>query len=307
MRFEVGDWVVAIGNPFGLADTVTAGIVSAKGRVIGAGPYDDFIQTDASINPGNSGGPLLNPHGEVVGINTAIFSRSGGNIGIGFAIPINLARNIVDELRQHGKVVRGWLGVSVQDMTPELARSFGLKRAQGALVADVTADSPAARAGLQRGDIILQYNGTAIDEAHQLPALVANTPVGQTVPIVVLRKNERQNLSITVAEMPASAGAAPAQAATADWGITVANITSDLAQQYNLQQQQGVVITGVSENTPAGDAGLQPGDVITEVNRQRVNTVSEYQDALAKSSNAQLLLLVKRQGQSFFVALQRGQ
>ena len=200
---HVGDWVVAIGNPFGLSETVTAGIVSAKGRVIGEGPYDDFIQTDASINPGNSGGPLLNLQGQVIGINSAIYSQSGGNIGIGFAIPINLVKSVVAQLKAHGKVVRGWLGVAIQDITPDLAKSFGLKQAEGALVSDVTPDSPAARAGLERGDIIVEYNGTHIEAAHQLPALVAGTEIGKTVPIKVLRNGESKTLSVTIAEMPA--------------------------------------------------------------------------------------------------------
>jgi serine protease Do len=201
---QVGDWVVAIGNPFGLSETVTAGIVSAKGRVIGEGPYDDFIQTDASINPGNSGGPLLDLHGDVVGINAAIFSQGGGNIGIGFAVPINLVKNVVEQLKAHGKVVRGWLGVRIQDVTPELARAFGLDKAAGALVADVTADGPGARAGIERGDIIVEYNGIHIDSAHQLPALVAATAIGKTVPITVLRGEKTKTFSVTVTEMTSS-------------------------------------------------------------------------------------------------------
>ena len=216
---QVGDWVLAIGNPFGLSETVTAGIVSALGRVIGQGPYDNFIQTDASINPGNSGGPLIDMHGQVVGINAAIFSQSGGNIGIGFAIPIRSVKSVLEQLKTHGKVIRGWLGVAIQDVTPELAQSFGLKKAQGALVADVTSDSPAARAGLERGDIIINYDGTDIDEAHQLPVLVADTKIGKSVSITVLRNGEKKTLHATVAEMPAhlTASGTPSAAATGDW------------------------------------------------------------------------------------------
>ncbi len=303
---QVGDWVVAIGNPFGLSETVTAGIVSAKGRVIGEGPYDDFIQTDASINPGNSGGPLLDLHGDVVGINTAIFSQSGGNIGIGFAIPINLVKSVVDQLKAHGKVVRGWLGISIQDITPELARSFGLKKTEGALVAGVMADSPAARAGIERGDVILEYNGTHIDSAHQLPALVAATAIGKTVPITVQRGGNTKTLSVSVQEMPASAAPSQSRGATAAWGVEVADITPDLRQQFNLEQTKGVVVTGITPNSPADESGLRPGDVIGEVNRRPVHNVRDYQAAVAAVGDEHhLLLLVRREGQSFFVALAR--
>ena len=301
---QVGDWVVAIGNPFGLSETVTAGIVSAKGRVIGEGPYDDFIQTDASINPGNSGGPLLDLNARVVGINAAIFSQSGGNIGIGFAIPVNLAKSVVDQLKAHGKVVRAWLGVAIQDVTPDLARSFGLKKAEGALVADVTPDGPAARAGVARGDLIVEFDGTHIDEAHQLPTLVAGTPVGKTVRVTVLREGATKELSVTVAEMPATTAARSGRKTTADWGLTVADITPELAAQFGLQQNQGVVITDVTQNSPAGDAGLQPGDVIREVNRRAVRDVQDYEAALEAGQKGRVLLLIQRQDQSFFVAVQ---
>jgi serine protease Do len=306
---HVGDWVVAIGNPFGLSETVTAGIISAKGRVIGEGPYDDFIQTDASINPGNSGGPLLNLQARVIGINSAIYSRSGGNIGIGFAIPINLVKSVVEQLKAHGKVVRGWLGVAIQDVTPDLAHSFGLKEAEGALVGDVTAGGPAARAGFERGDVIIDYNGTHISEAHQLPTLVAETPVGKTVPVTIMRNGHTKTLSVKVGEMPSAAASAPAEQATADWGLTVADITADLAQQFNLGQgTRGVVVTAVASNSPADAAGIQPGDVITEANHQTVHNVSDYRKAVASAGKAQqLLLLVQRQGQAFFVALSRGE
>ena len=308
-QLQVGDWVVAIGNPFGLSETDTAGIVSAKGRVIGEGPYDDFIQTDASINPGNSGGPLLDLRGQVVGINAAIFSQSGGNIGIGFAIPINLVKHVVEEIKAHGKVVRGWVGVAIQDVTPALAKSFGLKEPEGALVADVTPDSPAAHAGLQRGDIILEYNGKHIGEAHQLPGLVAGTTIGTTVPITVRRKDSTEHLSVTVAEMPAQAeGATARRADESDWGLAVANITPDLMQQYNLEKKEGVVVVTISPDSPADGAGLQPGDVIVQVNHRAVRSVAEYEQALESAGdNKQLLLLVSHQGQNLFVALSRSE
>jgi serine protease Do len=304
---QVGDWVLAIGNPFGLSETVTAGIVSALGRVIGQGPYDNFIQTDASINPGNSGGPLIDMQGQVVGINAAIFSQSGGNIGIGFAIPISSVKSVLEQLKTHGKVIRGWLGVAIQDVTPDLAQSFGLNKAQGALVADVTLDSPAAHAGLERGDIIVNYDGTDIDEAHQLPVLVADTKIGKTVSITVLRNGEKKTLHATVAEMPTTvAGAGPGgeEEAEQDWGLTVSNITPDVAQQLDLESTKGVVITDVDPDSPADDAGLQPGDVITQANRRSVHNLRDYRTAIA-GKKKELLLLVNRQGQSFFVALHK--
>ena len=204
---RVGDWVMAIGNPFGLSNTVTTGIVSAKGRMIGAGPYDDFIQTDASINPGNSGGPLFNLAGEVVGINTAIFSQSGGNIGIGFAVPVNLVKNLVPELETKGTVTRGWLGVSVQPVTPELARSFGLDKERGALVGDVVGQGPAEKAGIKRGDVIVSYDGKKIDESVTLPALVASTPVGKTVPVEVIRDGKMSTINVAVGKLNDPTGA----------------------------------------------------------------------------------------------------
>ncbi len=303
---QVGDWVVAIGNPFGLSETVTAGIVSAKGRVIGEGPYDDFIQTDASINPGNSGGPLLNLRGEVVGINTAIYSQSGGSIGIGFAIPIDSVKNVVEQLKAHGKVIRGWLGVAIQDVTPELAKTFGLKQTQGGLVSDVTPDSPAARAGLKRGDVIVAYNGRHIEAAHQLPALVAATEIGKTVPLTVLRNGESQTLSVTVAEMPAQVAASGTAPAAADWGVTVSDITPDLARRFDLKETTGVVVTDVTPDSPASAVGLQHGDVITEADRKPVHNVGEYNQELAHA-RGRVLLLVDRQGQRFFVALSRSE
>ena len=304
---QVGDWVVAIGNPFGLSETVTAGIVSAKERVIGEGPYDNFIQTDASINPGNSGGPLLDLRAQVVGINAAIFSQSGGNIGIGFAIPINLARGIIEQLRTHGKVVRGWLGVAIQEVTPDLARSFGLSKSAGALVADVTPDSPAANAGIERGDVIIDYEGTHIDAAHQLPTLVAQTEIGKRVSLTVLRNGAQKTVTAVVAEMPSPTAAAEGGPHNeTNWGLSVADITPDIARQFDLQQRSGVIVTDVEAGSPADEASLQPGDVISEINKKPVRTISDLRKAVRAAGDAkELLLLVQRQGQSFFVALRR--
>jgi serine protease Do len=299
---EVGDWVVAIGNPFGLAQTVTAGIVSAKGRVIGAGPYDDFIQTDASINPGNSGGPLLNVDGEVVGINSAILSRSGGSIGIGFAIPIDLARHIADQLRAHGRVVRGWLGVGIQDMTPALARSFGLDRPQGVIVVDVNRGGPAEKAGLRRGDVIAEYQGHPVLDSHHLPALVADTPVGSRAQLRILRDKQEKTVTATVAELPE---APPRKSARdqRDWGMDLADLTPSLARRLGLPAEtRGVAVVGIEPGGPAADAGLAPGDLLLEVNRRAVRSVREFRAAAAVTQQ-DLLLLVQRGDLSSYVLL----
>jgi serine protease Do len=303
-RLQVGEWVVAIGNPFGLSETVTAGIVSAKGRSIGAGPYDDFIQTDASINPGNSGGPLLDLEGRVVGINSAIFSQSGGNIGIGFAIPIDLVKHVVEQLSEHGKVVRGWLGVVIQDVTPDLARSFDLERPEGALVSEAMADGPAAHAGIERGDVIVEYNGTKIDHLHGLPSLVADTPVGKKVEVVVLRGGKKKTFDVTVGEMPAEPGEAAGET-SGDWGLTVQDITPELAQRLELESTEGVLVSSVAPDSPAAEAGVRPGDVILQVNRKPVHGTSDYEKALAGGKGNSLLLLLQREGHSLFTVLQR--
>ncbi len=303
---RIGDWVIAIGNPFGLTETVTAGIVSAKGRVIGGGPYDDFIQTDASINPGNSGGPLLNLQSQVVGINSAIYSQSGGNIGIGFAIPINMVKDIVQQLREHGTVVRGWLGVSIQDVTPDLAQTFGLEKAEGALVAEVTPDSPAADAGFKAGDLVLEFNGMPVEHAHQLPAMVASTAIGKKVPVTVLRNGSKKTLTVKVGKMPASEAAAKSEVSPSNWGLTVENITPALQNRFSLEDRNGVIVTAVEPNSSAEEGGMQPGDVITQVNRKSVNDVDDYRTAVTSAGKSStLLLLVQRQGHSVFIALRR--
>jgi serine protease Do len=303
---QVGDWVIAIGNPFGLSETVTAGIVSAKGRVIGEGPYEDFIQTDASINPGNSGGPLVNMEGQVIGINAAIFSQSGGNIGIGFAIPINLVKNVAQEIRQYGKVVRGWLGVTIQQVTPQLAKSFGLENAEGALVSEVEKGSPADKAGFRQGDIIVEFDGKPVNLAHQLPTMVAESKIGQTVPVAILRHGERKTLEVTVEEMPASERVANLPESATPWGLAVADITPKLRQRYDLEQSSGVVVTEVKRGSVADEAGIRPGDVVREVDHEPVDNVQDYEKVLAKTGNApQVLLLLQRQGQSLFVVLQK--
>ncbi len=302
-QLEVGDWVVAIGNPFGLAETVTAGIVSAKGRVIGAGPYDDFIQTDASINPGNSGGPLLNTRGEVIGINSAIFSRSGGSVGIGFAIPINLARHVTDELREHGKVVRGWLGVSVQDVTPALAQSFGLDHPRGALVVEVEPNGPGAHAGIERGDVIVEYNGTAIQESHQVPALVAETKIGDIAQVKVLREGHEQTLRMLIAEQPSERSArAERRPTTRDWGVSLTDITPTLAHRFGIPSGvRGAMVRTVEDGSPAEGAGIEPGDVIRQVNRQPVTSVRSCQQALERAGDKALLLIQRGQNVGYSV------
>jgi len=305
---QVGDWVIAIGNPFGLEQTVTAGIISAKGRVINAGPYDDFIQTDASINPGNSGGPLLNLKGEVIGINTAIFSSGGGNIGIGFAIPIDQVKTIVAQLKDKGKVTRGWLGVAIQSVTPELAKSFGLKEPMGALVAEVTKDGPAEKAGIQRGDVITSFNGTTIKDSHELPALVARTPVGEKVEVTILRNAKEQTYAVKLGELTdQQAKAERSEESGENWGMSVAGLSSDAARRFQIERnQKGVVVIDVDPDSPAGASNIQPGDIVEEVNRQPVNSVEEFNKAITAAKDKEtLLLLVRRGTASTFFALRK--
>ncbi|HBA88935.1 MAG TPA: peptidase [Geobacter sp.] len=299
-KIEVGEWVMAIGNPFGLAQTVTAGIVSAQGRVIGSGPYDDFIQTDASINPGNSGGPLFNINGEVIGINTAIVA---GGQGIGFAIPINMAKAIVNQLKETGKVTRGWLGVSVQLVTPELAQSFGLDSEKGALIAEVMKESPAEKAGIKGGDIILEYDGHVIHEMSELPRRVAGTEVGKKVNLVVLRDGHQQTIPVVIEKL--KEGEEQDAAGTSDrLGLKVAELTKERAQQLRLEGDKGVVVTAVQEESLAERAGIQEGDLIREINGTRITGVSDYSKAIgAVKKGGYAKMLLRRGNASLFVAM----
>ena len=304
-KLEVGEPVMAVGNPFGLEQTVTTGIVSATGRAIGAGPYDDFIQTDASINPGNSGGPLVNARGEVVGVNTAIASARGGSVGIGFAIPTNLAKPIVAQLAETGRVTRAWLGVSIQPLTPELASSFGLPDTAGALISGVMDDSPAARVGLRRGDVITKYDGRPVARSTDLPRVVAETPVGREVPVEVIREGKRLTLTVEVAEMDEpDRRASAAEPAATRLGIAARPVPPELARSRDLPEGQGVLVERVEDGGKAQSAGLAAGDVIVEVNRTPVTSVDALQAALEKHpAGKPVLLLVNREGQSLYLTV----
>ena len=302
---HVGDWVLAVGNPFGLSKTVTAGIVSAKGRVIGAGPYDDFIQTDASINPGNSGGPLFNERGEVVGINTAIYTENGGNIGIGFALPINLAKSLLPELETKGSVTRGWLGVSIQKVTPDIADSLGLADAEGALVADVTRGSPADSAGIRRGDVITRFDGKKIAESSALPSMVATVSVGKTVAVEVLRNGKLKTIDVKVAKLAESPSGEADETSHGKWGLVLREPTADERDRLGLKPNEGVLVEAVQPGSPAADAGVQSGDAILEVNQRPVASVEQVQEEAARVQGERpLLLLVQHRDQgSRFAAL----
>jgi serine protease Do len=299
---EVGEWVMAIGNPFGLAQTVTAGIVSAKGRVIGSGPYDDFIQTDASINPGNSGGPLFNAKGEVIGINAAIVA---GGQGIGFAIPVNMAKGIISQLREKGKVTRGWLGVAIQPMTPELGQSFGLDNENGALVTEVTRESPADRAGVSVGDIIVKFDGKPIHEMNELPRIVAATPPGSKTELEVIRNGERKSLTVTLDRLKDDAdGDAAAGVEQEKIGITVRELTREMAARLGNKDTKGVYVAEVKPGSSADDAGIARGDVIVEIDGMAIASIADYDKALAGHKKGSLMRLRLRRGMGFlFVAL----
>jgi len=301
---SVGDWVIAIGNPFGLSNTVTAGIVSAKGRTIG-GPYDDFIQTDAPINPGNSGGPLLDEHGRVVGINTAIFSRSGGSIGIGFAIPINLAKQLVPELEEHGHVTRAWLGVTVQTLTPGLAGPLGVEAGKGALVAQVAPDGPAAKSGIKAGDVITRYDGKSLDGHASLPTLVAGTPVGSTVPVEVVRDGKTRRLEVTVARLADEAARGESGPSQGKWGLALRELSPAEREGRDLGAREGVLVAGVAPGSPAAEADIHPGDVILRVNRKPVGSVDELRREITSTPAGKPLLLLVRpaDGNDRFAAL----
>ena len=302
---QVGEPVMAIGNPFGLEQTVTTGIVSATGRVIGSGPYDNFIQTDASINPGNSGGPLINARGEVIGINTAIFSRTGGSVGIGFAVPSSLAKTVLTQLADHGKVERGWLGVSIQPLTQELAKSFKRGDSSGALVSSVTEGSPADRAGMKAGDVIVEFNGKKVAKATDLPGLVADVPVGKDVPMVVMREGRELRLNANIGRLQDESPAKLAETeGKGKLGLSVQPLTPPMARELGLKVKEGVLVREVVEGGRAAEAGIRAGDVIVEINRQPVRTVEDLTTRVDKQAkNEPMVLLVNRDGQTMYVAV----
>jgi serine protease Do len=323
-KTRVGDWVVAIGNPFGLGHSVTAGIISARSRSLSSESLDDYLQTDAAINKGNSGGPLFNVDGEVIGVNTAIYSPSGTNAGLAFSIPSNIVKQAADQLREFGKIRRGWIGVSYQSVTDDIADSFGLDRARGVLVANVTADGPAAKAGLKRNDIILSFSGTDVPDLRRFPRFVANARVGNTVDIVVWRGGKELPLKIKIGEqeeadktnVSAQGGAAPKKPADADQavtssieqlGLTIQKISDQLREKYGLSDgAKGVVVTKVAADSPAAEKQLQAGDLILEVDQKPVTTPQEVTEIVAKlqaQKKRSVLLFVERQGDPRFAAL----
>ena len=306
-NLEVGEWVMAIGNPFGLSHTVTAGIVSAKGRVIGGGPYDDFIQTDASINPGNSGGALFSSDGRVVGINTAIIAGGGG--GIGFAIPVSMAKSIVSQLRENGKVTRGYLGVRFQPLTADLAKSFGLESEKGALIASVDKDTPADKAGLKAGDVIVEFDGKQISEGSELPRYVAATPVDKKVSIVVIREGARLEIPLVVGVLEDKnvKGGADNGKELDKVGVTVEEITKESAERFSIRDTKGLIITEVKPGSPAEEAGVTAGSQVIEVNGQRPETVKAYNVLVAKLNKDEVVrfLLKKPDGSVLYLGVCR--
>jgi len=300
-KLRVGDWVMAIGNPFGLEQTVTVGIVSAKGRVIGSGPYDNFIQTDASINPGNSGGPLFNMAGQVIGINTAIVAQGQG---IGFAIPISMAKTILPDLKSRGKVTRGWMGVSVQDISEDIAKSMRLKDQKGALISDVVAGDPAEKAGLRAGDVITEINGKTVANTHELLLLIAGLRVGETIKVKVVRDGQEKIFPILIAERTDKSETASAKISGEAFGMSVQEITPEIASQLGLPVKKGLIVVDVQGGSLADEVGIQPQDIILQVNKAKVATIKEYKNELAKAgAKGNILLLVKRGRTTFFVPL----
>ena len=303
-KLEVGEWVVAIGNPFGLDHTVTAGIVSAKYRRIGTGSYDNFIQTDASINPGNSGGPLLDTKGDVVGINSAIYSGSGGSIGIGFAIPINMAKDILPQLKT-GKVIRGWLGVMIQKITSELKEKLDLRDEKGALVADVTPDGPAKKAGIKRGDVIISFDGKEIQEMDELPFIVASTPVGKDVEVEVIRDGKKKSIQVKVGELEEEKSAERiATEEGPNLGITVEEVTPEIARQYGLSQKEGLLVIQVENGSPAEEAGIKQGDIILEIDQEPMENLYKYGEKIRQyKKDDTILFLINRRGTTLYLTL----
>jgi len=310
-KVQVGDYALAIGDPFGVGQTVTMGIVSAKGRGnLGIEDYEDFIQTDAPINPGNSGGALVNDRGELVGINTAILSHgSGGNEGIGFAIPINLARNVMGQIIDHGKVTRGYLGVVIQPITPAMLKALNLDKLQGALVGDVSTKGPAKDAGVQRGDVILAINGNTVADSNELRNTISMMQPGQTVKLTINRNGSTKDIDVKLGELPLSKDEAESQSDNSSSkesmkGISVETLDSDTAQQLQLPEAtKGAVVTGVDPSSAAADSGLRKGDVIQEVNHQPIKNAAEFEAAMSKAGKNGVLLLVNRGGTTLFVAL----
>ena len=311
-RLRIGEWVVAIGNPFGLGGSVSLGIVSARNRDINAGPYDDYIQTDAAINKGNSGGPLFNLKGEVVGINTAIFSPTGGSVGIGFSVPANTARNVIDQLVKYGETRRGWLGVKIQAVTDDIAETMNLGRARGALVADVTPTGPAEKAGIEAGDVVVEFNNRAVNSMRDLPKIVAETEIGKKVPVKLLRKGQEVMVMAEVGRLEdgekiaaATPGTAPAPAAPAVvtmLGMTLSSMTDELRAKYGVDAEiKGAVITEVASDGAAAEKRLEPGDVITEAGEKEVlgaADISSRIEEAQKASKSSILLLVAKAGKA---------
>ncbi|MGM0427785.1 MAG: Do family serine endopeptidase [Thermodesulfobacteriota bacterium] len=300
---KVGEWVVAIGNPFGLGHTVTSGIISAKGRVIGAGPYDDFLQTDASINPGNSGGPLLDMDGKVVGINTAIVA---GGQGIGFAIPVNLARGIIEQLKTAGEVTRGWLGVGIQDLDKELREYYGLPEdVEGVLITKIFPGDPAAKAGIQTNDIILEVNGQKVDSSRELSQMIANFDVGDEVDILVWRDGKKKVFTVTLAKrQDLKTAAAPEETEKEEvFGIKVADVTPETARRFKLKEDDGVVVVGVEPDSKGEEAGIRAGDFIQEINHQKIEGVNDYQEKIDQVSSGKPVYLYILRPQKGFVVV----
>jgi len=303
-KLRVGDVVLAVGSPFGLSQTITMGIVSGLGRNIGVADYEDFIQTDAAINPGNSGGALVNAKGELVGINTAIFSTSGGYQGIGFSIPSNLAKTVMKSLIEKGKVIRGWFGVSIQAITPELARQFQLKKDYGTLVADVVEGSPAEKAGVKRGDVIIEFDGKELNEPFQLRNMVAGIQPGETREIKIIREGEAMTLKVTIGELPVETERTPTDYENALKGVEVQNLTPEIYRQLNLPaKMRGVVVTNIESDSPA-EATLMPGDIIIEIDRKAVTNTDDYKNIASQIKTDKILtVLVYRKGSTLFVTV----
>ena len=322
-KARVGDWVVAIGNPFGLGGTVTAGILSARARELNSGPYDDFLQTDAAINKGNSGGPMFNMAGEVIGVNSAIYSPTGGSVGIGFAVPSSLAKPVIDQLRKYGHTKRGWLGVRIQTVTDEIAETMGLPKPIGALVASASAGGPAAQAGIQAGDVIVKFDDKEVSDMRHLPRIVAETEIGRSVPVEIIRKGARRTVTAKVGELEESEqvasvspkekkkAAAPSKEEKVEGlGLSLAPISAELREQFEIGSEvKGVVVTSIAEGSGAAEKGLKAGDVIVEVNQEEVSSpaqVANFVDKARQSGRASVLLLIERAGDIRFEAVRIG-